>query len=197
MAQHYLDPVQYILGKDDTSPVRIDYLGPRQHPEAVGRFNRLTLIYADGTEVVLDGDQSLRGEPFLRGSNGTTIWPCRTADGKVREWTTPEQAKFQMFTMKNKDGEDVDVRSVLAELPDPAVQQTDFMDSCRTRKRFCLNEEIGFRSCTMFNLAVVAERLGRGFAFDPVKLRAVNDEAADRFLYPTLREPWRTEFFKV
>jgi len=37
MAQHYLDPVQYILGKDDTSPVEVSANAPwPQHPDAVG-----------------------------------------------------------------------------------------------------------------------------------------------------------------
>ena len=45
----------------------------------------------------------------------------------------------------------------------------------------------------MFNLGIVAERLGRGFAFDPDTLHAVDDPAADRFLYQPMREPWRTE----
>jgi hypothetical protein len=45
----------------------------------------------------------------------------------------------------------------------------------------------------MFNLAIVAERLGRGFEFDPVTLRAKNDPAADRFLYQSMREPWAKE----
>ena len=102
-----------------------------------------------------------------------------------------------MFRMKDKDGKDMDVRKILAGLPEPAAQQTDFMDSVRTRRKFCLNEETGFRSCTMFNLAIVAERLGRGFEFDPVSLHAKDDEAAERFLYQEdrMREPWKKEFF--
>ena len=47
----------------------------------------------------------------------------------------------------------------------------------------------------MFNLGIVAERLGRGFEFDPVTLRAKDDPAADRFLYQSMREPWRTEMW--
>jgi hypothetical protein len=58
-----------------------------------------------------------------------------------------------------------------------------------------LNETNGFRSATTFNLGIVAERLGRGFEFDPETCRAVNDPAADRFLYQSMREPWKTEFF--
>jgi hypothetical protein len=196
MAQHYLDPLQYLLCKDDTSPVKIDYVGPQQHPDVVGRFDRITLTYADGTEVILDGDESLKNEPFLRGDKAT-IWPCKTPDGKVRGWTTAEQAKTQMFGMTDASGKAMDVRSILKDLPEPAAQQTDFMDSVRTRKRFCLNEETGFRSSTMFNLAIVAERLGRGFEFDPVTLRAKNDIAADRFLYQSMRDPWEAEFYKA
>ena len=71
------------------------------------------------------------------------------------------------------------------------------MESVRTRKAFALNERNGFRSCTMFNLAIAAERLGRGFAFDPVSLHAVDDPAADRFLYQSMREPWAREFMKA
>ena len=67
----------------------------------------------------------------------------------------------------------------------------------RTRKAFALNEQNGFRSCTMFNLGIVAERLGRGFEFDPETLHAVDDEAAERFLYQDdrMREPWKKEMF--
>ena len=104
-----------------------------------------------------------------------------------------------MFRMKDKDGKSMDVRKILAGLPEPARQQDDFIDSCVTRRKFCLNEETGFRSCTMFNLAIVAERLGRGFEFDPVALHAKGDEAAERLLYQEdhMREPWKTEFFKA
>ena len=195
MAQHYLDPLQYLLCKDDTSPVRVDYVGPKQHPEAVGRFDRITLTYADGTEVILDGDRSLLDEPFLRGSNGVTVWPYREADGTVHTWT-PKEKTDRWMRMRDADGREMDVRRLVAELPEPAPQQTDFIDSCKRRRRFCLNEETGFRSCTMFNLAIAAERLGRGFAFDPVSLRAPGDPAADRFLYQSMREPWAREFYR-
>ena len=196
MSQHYLDPLQYLLCKDDTSPVRVDYVGPKQHPEVVGRFDRITYTYADGTEVILDGDQSLRDEPFLTGSNGTTIWPVVGADGKVGTWTSPGENEDRMFGMRDGSGRELDAAGIVRELPEPAPQQTDFMDSVRTRRRFCLNEETGFRSCTLANLAITAERLGRGFDFDPVSLRAVDDPAADRFLFQRMREPWEREFRK-
>ena len=196
MAQHYLDPLQYLLCKDETSPVKVDYVGPKQHPDVVGRFDRITLTYADGTEVILDGDESLKEEPLLRGANGVTVWPVGKLDGKVINggWTNEDVAKKQFFGMLDANGVKIDVPSLLKSLPEPAAQQTDFIDSVRTRRKFCLNEETGFRSCTMFNLAIAAERLGRGFEFDPVKLVAKGDEAANRFLYQEMREPWAGEF---
>ncbi len=181
MAQHYLDPLQYLLCKDDTSPVKIDYIGPKQHPEAVGRFDRITLTYDDGTEVILDGDESLKGEPLLRGANGLCVYP-KAKDGKT-------------LRLVDRTGKELDAEKVLSELPKPAPQQTDFIDSCKNRKTFALNESNGFRSCTMFNLGIVAERLGRGFEFDPVALRAKNDPAADRFLYQSMRSPWDREMW--
>ena len=184
MAQHYLDPLQYLLCKDETSPVLVDYKGPRQHPEAVGRFDRITLTYDDGTTVALDGDETLKDEPLLRGANGLCVYP------KAKEGKT--------LRLKDANGwwPEEKVLATLAELPKPAPQQTDFIDSCRNRKTFALNESNGFRSCTMFNLAIVAERLGRGFRFDPVSLHAVDDPAAERFLYQSMREPWAGEFMK-
>ena len=196
MAQHYLDPLQYLLCKDETSPVKVEYVGPKQHPDVVGRFDRITLTYADGTEVILDGDESLKEEPLLRGANGVTVWPVGKLDGKVINggWTNEDVAKTQFFGMLDANGVKIDVPSLLKSLPEPAAQQTDFIDSVRTRRKFCLNEETGFRSCTMFNLAIAAERLGRGFEFDSVKLVAKGDEAANRFLYQEMREPWAGEF---
>ena len=196
MAQHYLDPLQYLLCKDETSPVKVEYVGPKQHPDVVGRFDRITLTYDDGTEVILDGDESLKDEPLLRGANGVTVWPVGKLDGKVINggWTNEDVAKTQFFGMLDANGVKIDVPSLLKSLPEPAAQQTDFIDSVRTRRKFCLNEETGFRSCTMFNLAIAAERLGRGFEFDPVKLVAKGDEAANRFLYQEMREPWAGEF---
>ena len=183
MAQHYLDPLQYLLCKDETSPVKVDYVGPKQHPDVVGRFDRFVLTYDDGTEVILDGDETLKGEPLLRGSNGVCVYK-KSKEGKT-------------LRIKDNNGwwPEEKVLKFLADLPQPAPQITDFMESVRTRKPFALNETNGFRSCTMFNLAIVAERLGRGFKFDPVKLRAVDDEAADRFLYQSMRQPWAKEMW--
>ena len=164
MGQHYLDPVQYLLEKDNTNPVKVEIDCPPQHPDAVGSFRRITYTYADGCQIILDGNDSLKEAPFIEGPKGK-IWPGLKSD-------IP------------------DFENLLSDLPDPAPQQTDFLDSVKHRRKFALNEQNGFRSCTLVNLGIIAMRLGRGFRFDPVKLCAVNDPAADRFICQQMRAPW-------
>jgi hypothetical protein len=166
MGQHYLDPVQYILGKDEESPIRVDVDAPPQHPEAVGSFRRITMKYADGTEIILDGDGSLRGEPFISGPNG------------------------KLFPRMKSDIPDLD--KLLTTLPDPLPQDSSFLHAIQTRVPFPLNEDKAFRSCTLVNLALVSMRAGRGFDFDPVKLICPNDPAVNRFIDQPLRAPWST-----
>ena len=45
MGQHYLDPVQYILGKDDESPVEVEAEAPKQDTDAVGTWKIIRLKY--------------------------------------------------------------------------------------------------------------------------------------------------------
>ncbi|MEI6515856.1 MAG: gfo/Idh/MocA family oxidoreductase, partial [bacterium] len=165
MGMHYLDPVQYILGKDDTSPVEIEADTQLQHPDAALPWRRIRMKYADGCEIVLDGNNSLAGAPFIEGP-----------DGKI----------FKEF---KSDIPDLDRK--LRELPDPPPQQTDFLDSVRQRKKFALNESNGHRSCTLVNLAICAVRLGRPLHYDPVAEKFINDEMANRLIDQPMRAPWR------
>ena len=55
MGQHYLDPVQYLLDKDDTSPVEIEANAPwPQHPDVVGIWGQVYMKYADGCKIILE-----------------------------------------------------------------------------------------------------------------------------------------------
>ena len=167
MGQHYLDPVQYLLGKDDTSPVEIEADCPPQHPEAVGPWSVIRMRYADGCELVLDGAGRYPDAPFLEGPSG------------------------KLF--KGMRSEPEDLAGLAAALPEPeATLPTDFSESVRTRKKFALNECNGFRSATLVNLALIAMRLRRPLRFDPAALRFPDDEAANRLAYATMRSPWHT-----
>jgi len=164
MGQHYLDPVQYLLGKDDTSPVEVDIDAPQQHPDAVGSWRRITMKYADGCEIILDGADRDKDAAYLEGP-----------DGKL----------FRGFTSNIPNFEEEVER-----LPEPEPQVTDFSEAVRTRRKFALNESNGHCSCTLVNLGVVALRLRRKLRFDPHRQRFVGDEEANRLIDQPMRAPW-------
>ncbi len=164
MGQHYMDPVQYILGKDHTSPVRVDVDTPQQHPDAVGRWRRVELTYQDGCKIILDGENKDINAPYIEGSKG------------------------KLFRGFNSDI--TDLENKLKAFPEPEPQLIDFSESVRTRQKFALNEENGFRSCTLVNLGIIALRLGRSLNFDPVKLEFLEDHAANLLINQPMRAPW-------
>ena len=164
MGQHYLDPVQYILDKDDDSPTDIDMDAPQQHPDAVGSWRRIWLKYADGCEIILDGENKDIGAPFIQGPDGK-LWPDLRSD-------IPE------------------LNQKLASLPDPEPQLTDFSAAVRSRRKFALDEQKAFRSCTLVNLSKIALRVGRRLELDPRKIQFVNDNEANRFISQPMRAPW-------
>ncbi|HEV2833562.1 MAG TPA: Gfo/Idh/MocA family oxidoreductase [Hanamia sp.] len=163
MGQHYIDPVQYFLGKDNTSPVSVEIDAPEQHPDAVGTWRKITYTYEDGCKIVLDGEGTIEA-PYIEGPKGK-LYPGFRSD-------IP------------------DLEKKLAAFPDPEPQVTDFVKAVKGRKKFALNEQNGYRSCTIVNMGLVALRLGRSLKFDPVRQEFIGDEGANRLLFPPLREPW-------
>lgn len=164
MGQHYLDPVQYFLGKDDTSPVSVEIDAPQQHPDAVGTWRRITYTYADGCQIILDGEGKDEKAAYIEGPKGK-LYPGFKSD-------IP------------------DLEKKLAAFPDPLPQQTDFVDAVKNRKKFALNEENGHRSCTLVNMGKIALRLNRSLKFDPVKQEFIDDAGANALIFQPMRGPW-------
>ena len=164
MGMHYLDPVQYLLDKDHTSPVRIEADCPQQHPDACSSWRRIELTYEDGCRIVLDGENRDKRAPFLQGPGGSLYRGMRS----------------DIPGLEKK----------LPSLPDPVPQMTDFHRAVRTRTKFALNEQNAHRSCTLVNLAKIAVRLGRPLKFDPEKQRFLGDPEANRLIHQPMRAPW-------
>ncbi|PKK37195.1 oxidoreductase [Siphonobacter sp. SORGH_AS_0500] len=164
MGQHYLDPIQYFLGKDNESPISVEIDAPQQHPEAVGTWRRIEYTYADGCKIILDGEGKDEGIPYIEGPKGK-LYP---------------EFKSDIPDLKKK----------LDAFPDPSPQVTDFLESVRERKPFALNEQNGYRSCTLINMGIVALRLGRSLKFDPDRQEFIDDEAANRLMDQPMRAPW-------
>ena len=165
MGQHYLDPIQYILDKDDTSPVEIEADAPQAHPDAVGTWRRIWMKYADGCEIILDGEGKDSQAPFIEG---------------------PEGKLFKDFQC---DIPGIDEK--LRRLPDPEPQLSDFHQAVRERRPFALNEMSGHRSANLVNLGKIAIRLGRKLYFDPHRQVFIGDEGANRLIAEPMRAPWR------
>ncbi|MCK3685520.1 Gfo/Idh/MocA family oxidoreductase [Maribellus sp. YY47] len=164
MGQHYLDPVQYMLGKDDTSPVKIEVDAPQQHYDAVGSWRRITYTYADGCQIILDGENRDKDAAYIEGPNG-----------KIYQGFKSDIPNLQSF---------------IKTLPEPEPQIGIFSESVKTRKKFALNEMNGFRSATLVNLGIIAVRLGRTLHFDPETLEFIDDEGANRLINQPMRAPW-------
>jgi len=164
MGQHYLDAIQYILGKDHTSPVEVEADSPQQHPDAVGPWRRVRMRYADNCEIVLDGENRDTRAAFIEGPKGRLY---RGFESDIR-----------------------DLQEKLATFPDPELQVTDFSYAVKSRKKFALNEQNAHRSCTLVNLAKIAVRLRRPLRFEPDEQRFVDDDEANRLIDQPMRSPW-------
>jgi predicted dehydrogenase len=168
MGQHYLDPVQYILGKDDTSPSEVSAVAPwPSHPDAVTLWESVTLKYDDGDTIILRsgewGEPEPKGEPFIEGPKGKVFDNYRTdPPGLFDE---------------------------LAGVPDPDPL-INFETAVRTRQKAGGNESVSHRSCTLVNLATHAIRTGRVLKYDPVKEEFIGDEQANRLVSQPMRSPW-------
>lgn len=164
MGQHYIDPIQYFLGKDHTNPVLVEVDAEQQHPDACGTFRKLTFTYEDGCRIILDGEAKDPESAYIEGPGGKLFAGFKSTIPNLKE--------------------------KLAMMPDPVPQVTDFLDSVKYRTPFALNESNGFRSCTIINMGKIALQLGRSLRFDPVAQLFINDDEANRMINPPMRSPW-------
>ncbi len=164
MGQHYLDPIQYFLGKDHTSPVKVEVDADQQHPDACGTFRKIVYTYADGCKIILDGEAKDESVAYIEGPEGKLFAGFKSTIPNLKE--------------------------KLALLPDPAPQVTDFLESVKYRTPFALNESNGHRSCTIINLGKIALQLGRTLNFDPEVQVFINDDEANKMINPPMRAPY-------
>lgn len=164
MGQHYIDPVQYFLGKDNVSPVKVEVDAPQQHYDAIGTWRKITYTYADGCQIILDGENRDKDAAYIEGPNGKIYNGFKS-------------------TIPN-------VQGLIDSMPDPEEQIGTFSEAVKTRQKFALNEENGHRSATIVNMGIIALRLGRTLEFDSEKQEFINDEEANRLINQPMRSSW-------
>jgi len=164
MGQHYLDPAQYILGKDGEAPVSVEIDADPQDVDAVGTWRRIEFTYADGCKIILDGENKDKDAAYIEGPKGKL--------------------------MRGFESDIPDLVTKLKGLPDPPAQNTDFHQCVRERKKFALNEQNGFWSCMMINMGITAHRLNKSLRFDSKTLK-FDDAAANALINQPARAPWQ------
>jgi predicted dehydrogenase len=178
MGQHWIDPVQYFLGKDDTGPVEVETRAPwPPHPDACGLWGRIVLKYADDTTITLEsgewGDEE-PGEPaFVEGPKGKVF---RSTGGRGGFLTHPP-----------------DLFDRLAGFAEPP-RLIGFSEAVKTRSRAPgekPNASEAHRSVTLLHLANISIRLGRKLRWDPAAQEFPGDAEANRLVDVPMRAPWR------
>ena len=166
MGQHFLDPVQYFLGKDGEYPVSAESDAPPQDAVACGVWKTATLTYRDGCKVILESElcPGHGTRPFIEGPKGR-LW----ADMR----TDPPELAIQA-----------------REFPLPEHQEDDFVAAVRERRPFGYGVSEAHHSCTMVSLAALSVRLGRKITLSADGKEIVGDAQAQRLHSPELRKPW-------
>ncbi|MBM4018999.1 MAG: Gfo/Idh/MocA family oxidoreductase [Planctomycetes bacterium] len=175
MGQHWLDPVQYFLGKDGAGPVEVEAAAPwPPHPDACGLWGRITLRYADGTAVTLASGEWGEPEPhnpaFIEGPQGKVF---RDERGTLA-------------------ADPPDLFDRLAGRPDPP-ELIGFAEAVRTRSRAGGEKpdaEEAHRSVTLLHLGNIAIRTGRKLRWDPAAEEFPGDAEANAFADVPMRAPW-------
>jgi len=170
MGQHWIDPVQYLLGKDDTGPVEVKAYAPWPvHPDAVGMWGRVWITYEDGTRIILDSQEW--GEPE-EGDHAYIEGP------KGRAWRNGRTDPPGLFEK-------------LRDYPNPP-RLVGYYDAVRKRIKPSRRPDVeaAHRSITLLHLSAIAIRTGRTIRWDPVAERVIGDEEANRFVNVPMRAPW-------
>ena len=157
MGQHYLDPVQYFLGKDDTSPVEVEVDAPQQHPDAVSSWRRIVLR-CDGCEIILTARAIDTSKPYIEGPDGKLF-------GVPSDILNLEKKLAQFPTPNRDDGlrRGGPYADQIASTNPMAIALHD-RQHCQDRRA-----------------------TGRNLRFDPVKQEFIDDAGANRLVYQPMR----------
>ncbi|HEV8606434.1 MAG TPA: Gfo/Idh/MocA family oxidoreductase [Tepidisphaeraceae bacterium] len=171
MGQHWIDPMQYVLGKDDAGPVEVEANAPwPQHPEAAGMWGWLRIKYQDGCEIILESGEwgeALAGErAMIEGPKGKVF------GGKKGNQTEPAGLFKQAGEPEKLKTFDEAVKSRVNDGTDHP------------------NGRAAHRSATLLHLCNIAIRTGTKISWDPVKEEIIGDMQAKQFLEIPLRPPW-------
>jgi predicted dehydrogenase len=166
LGAHMYDIAQWGLDMDSTGPVEV-------LPAGCGGAETLTFNYSNGV-VMKKEDFGMGGMAVL--FEGTEGW---VAAGR---WWMNTCDKLKGVELKEKNG---------------FVYQSnnhykDWIDCMRTRNQPICNPEVGHRSSTICNMAIIAEQLDKPLKWDPVQ-EHFNSRTANKLKSYRYRGDWNIE----
>ena len=102
------------------------------------------------------------------------------------EWGPPSGMKQKNVSIDDLGEAD---RKKVEAMPDPEPL-VGFGEAVKTRKQPGGHAEAAHRTACLMHLSNIAFRIGRGFAYDPVKEEIIGDEEANRLVNQPMRAPW-------
>lgn len=159
---HGVDQIQCALGKSLTGPTELV-------PVTSGANGKVSMKYADGTEVRFELDKGPMGGAIFVGS----------------------KAKMEI----NRNRYATNPKDFLDDAPDPAVQKkwegpgwtakphiANWLECIKTRETPVADVEIGHRSISVCHLVNITRELGRKLQWNPETEQFENDEEANKLL---------------
>jgi predicted dehydrogenase len=181
MGQHMLDPIQFLLCKDDDSPVQIKAEAPPQHPDAVGVWAWIEYTYADETRIIINS-----------GEWGTSRMPPTPGRGSANLILEGPNGRVYYGAPQGTFSDPPGILAQARAYP-ASEHRNNWHDAVRSRDDSHggkPNVEAAHHSCTLVNLGALAVRLGRTIRWDPEDERVIGDREANRFVNAPMRAPW-------
>lgn len=180
---HLFDIAQWGLGKDATSPVRIESES-EMYPDNMYEFPRFQHILYDYGDVQVEWWSDSKPHPFEPGQGyGTKFYG---SEGEIC-------VNRGGYWVHAKNGRSINEVLTLNDirLYESLGHHQDFFNAMRSRNLPICDVEIGHRATTISHLGNIAARLGRPVVYDPMKETFPADEAANKLVYKPMRAPWR------
>ncbi len=213
LGAHIIDQVLWVMGAK--APTQVTSAGGRYALEDDGEtpdlqdalwvFPGFVLNFAIREANAMRGDVAARGQVYL-GTKGSLVlsgqyevmpeyridpvndippFAGQPIGGPVRSDTQPTP-----WIKASKGGVESDARYGTGGEDTLAMNERDWLNSIRSRKRPFCDVEQGHRVAVVCNLANISLRLGRSVQWDPVKEQVIGDKEASAMCIRPYRAPW-------
>jgi predicted dehydrogenase len=170
-AHHLIDIAQWAHGTEDILPISVEGVGtfPEGYYTTATEYDCL-FTFEDGVSMRCKSGRT--GHRF-EGTNGTIVnsgWGKLSAEPVSILDFQVGSGSVKLFTAEN--------------------EHRNFLDCVKSRQKCYSHEGIGHRASTFAHIGLIAMKLNRKIAFDPVNEIFINDAEANKMLTRSRREQW-------